>query len=303
MSNVGFLPLALLALACGHTQDGPSAEPEPAVPVSLVEAPLAQAEAGSEPSPASEAATVSLPSPGGEVPVPLDEAAPPAEDVEPPQPEAEARPCGAPGPGCTCIEEPEGQVCFEAYAYAIEPLSPELREEMTGVSWREGCPIHLDDLRHLTMSHWTFDGERQQGELIVSATVAEAVAGVFHAIHDARFPIARMERVSRYDASDAKSMAANNTSAFNCRFVGGTKTWSQHAYGTAIDINPIQNPWVKGTRVDPSEGAPYIDRTMPQPGMVVEGDAVVRAFDSAGWYWGGRWNSVKDYQHFSENGR
>ena len=125
----------------------------------------------------------------------------------------------------------------------------------------------------------------------------------FEDIYNARFVIERMERVEAYGASDRKSMLANNTSAFNCRPVSGTSTWSQHSYGGAIDINPFWNPWVKGTRVDPKEAVDFVDRTNVRPGMITQGDAVVTAFTSRGWGWGGNWRSLKDYQHMSANGK
>jgi len=108
-----------------------------------------------------------------------------------------------------------------------------------------------------------------------------------------------------YEADDDRSMAANNTSAFNCREVTGRPgVWSEHAYGRAIDINPIQNPYVtsKGDVLPPA-GAEYVDRSRTAPGMIHEDDAVVRAFRGVGWVWGGSWTSVRDYQHFSATGR
>jgi hypothetical protein len=155
----------------------------------------------------------------------------------------------------------------------------------------------------LRLSHWTLDGHVATGELVVAASVAPAVERIFEALYRARFPIARMERIERFGGSDDRSMAANNSSAFNCRTVAGTRSWSQHAYGVAIDINPIQNPWVRGAAIDPPLGAAFIDRTVVEPGMVVEGDPVVSAFDAEGWSWGGRWTGTRDYQHFSVNGR
>jgi len=288
MSSAGTLLFVLSVLGCVHIT--PEAEVEAAVD----EATALVAEEATSAMPAGSEAELEAVEPEL-VEAPAEPAVAEPAVVEPP--------CTAPGPGCACVDSAEGQDCFESYEATIEPLSDELRAAMTGVSWREGCPVHLDDLRHISLSHWNLEGERVVGELIVAASVAEAMVGIFEAIYAARFPVARMERVGLYGGSDGQSMAANNTSAFNCRVVGGTKTWSQHAYGAAIDINPIHNPWVRGTKVDPPEGAPYVDRSQVQPGMVVEGDAVVAAFDAAGWYWGGRWNSVKDYQHFSENGR
>jgi hypothetical protein len=109
--------------------------------------------------------------------------------------------------------------------------------------------------------------------------------------------------VDAYGGSDFRSIEADNTSAFNCRYVDGTTRWSNHAYGTAIDVNPIENPYVSDGRTSHRASTPYLDRTRRRPGMAYEGGALVRAFDRIGWGWGGRWTSVKDYQHFSANGR
>ena len=108
--------------------------------------------------------------------------------------------------------------------------------------------------------------------------------------------------VERYGGDDHRSMAADNTSAFNCRFVAGTSRWSQHAYGRAIDLNPLENPYVDGSHVSPAAGMPFADRTRPRPGMVLAGGAVVRLFAAHGWGWGGSWSGARDYQHFSATG-
>jgi hypothetical protein len=131
------------------------------------------------------------------------------------------------------------------------------------------------------------------------------VLGVFERLYRDRYPIRRMRLIDKYGASDRKSMAADNTSAFNCRFVAGRPgVWSQHAYGRAIDVNPIENPYVTSSgHVSPPAGRPFADRSRKVPGMIHAGDATVRAFAAAGWEWGGNWSWPKDYQHFSSNGR
>ena len=174
---------------------------------------------------------------------------------------------------------------------------------MTGVSWRPGCPVHLRDLRLLTLSHWGFDGRRRIGRLEVHRDVARDLVAVFRRLYEARFPIRRMVPVDAYGGSDFRSIEADNTSAFNCRFVGGTRRWSEHAYGVAIDVNPIENPYVASGRTAHRASVPYVDRSRRRPGMAFERGALVRAFDAIGWGWGGRWAPVKDYQHFSRSGR
>ena len=170
-------------------------------------------------------------------------------------------------------------------------------------SYRAGCPVGPPDLRTLQLTYWGFDRQAHTGKLIVHRRVARDVVAVFRKLYAARFPIRRMVPVSVYRGSDDASMAADNTSAFNCRFVGGTRRWSMHAYGEAIDLNPVENPYVRGTHVSPPAGRRYLDRTTYRAGMAVEGGVAVRAFDAAGWKWGGRWSGSLDYQHFSTTGR
>ena len=183
-----------------------------------------------------------------------------------------------------------------------KPLPDDVREWMRGSSWRRGCPVPLRDLRLLRMSFWGFDGEVHRGPMVVHADVAGDVLNAFRRIYRREFKIRRIRLVDAYGADDDRSMAANNTSAFNCRYVKGTTRWSQHSYGRAIDINPIQNPYVDGGFVDPPAGERYVNRRNVRKGMIIEGRAVTDAFDAIGWGWGGRWSSAKDYQHVSRSG-
>lgn len=189
------------------------------------------------------------------------------------------------------------------FAATVSPISAPLAARMTPSSWRPGCPVPLSSLRYLRISHMGFDGKEHSGELVVHERDVLSVVAAFQTMWTEGFPIQRMRLVDDYGGSDAASMAANNTSGFNCRRIAGTTTWSQHAYGRAIDINPIQNPYVAGARVEPAAGAAYLDRRNVRPGMLVEGGPAMGAFDRVGWGWGGRWSSVKDYQHVSATGR
>jgi D-alanyl-D-alanine carboxypeptidase len=176
-------------------------------------------------------------------------------------------------------------------------------ERMTGVSWRPGCPVPLRDLRSVMVKYRGFDGRTHTGRLIVHKDVWRQVVRAFRELYVARFPIRRMVPVDAYGGSDYRSIEADNTSAFNCRYVDGTTRWSEHAYGRAIDIDPIENPYVSGGRTSHVASRPYLDRSRHRPGMAYEGGALVRAFDGIGWGWGGRWSASKDYQHFSASGR
>ena len=170
-------------------------------------------------------------------------------------------------------------------------------------SWRPGCPVPLSDLRLVKLTHWGFDGQAHPGELVVHRDVAGRILGVFASLYEARFPIQQVRLIDEFGGDDDRSMAANNTSAFNCRRVAGTSRWSHHAFGRAIDINPVQNPYVRSAGdVRPPEGRPYIRRDPNVPGLITANGPVVAAFARIGWPWGGRWASP-DYQHFSSTGR
>jgi hypothetical protein len=192
---------------------------------------------------------------------------------------------------------------LQGAVWSIAPISSAQAKRMTGVSWRPGCPVPLRDLRVLTASHWGFDGRGRRGRLIVHEDVAPEVLGVLRRLYAARFPIGRMVPVDAYGGSDFRSIEADNTSAFNCRVVEGTSRWSEHAYGRAIDVNPIENPYVSGGRTSHRASVPFLDRSRRRPGMAYEGGVLVEAFRAIGWGWGGDWSGVKDYQHFSASGR
>lgn len=171
-------------------------------------------------------------------------------------------------------------------------------------SWRQGCPVPVESLRLLTVSYWDFSGDRRTGELVIHKDHAEQVLSVMRRLYELKFPIERMELVDNYQGDDDLSVAANNTSAFNCRSVTGRPgVWSQHSYGWAIDINPVQNPYISSGVVSPPSAAKYENRSQKLPGMIHADDAVVRAFASIGWSWGGAWTNPKDYQHFSATGK
>ena len=172
-------------------------------------------------------------------------------------------------------------------------------------SWRPGCPVGPPQLRRVRLRYLGFDGSAHMGQLVVNARVTGDVVSVFRRLYAARFPIRQMRPIDVFHGSDSRSTAADNTSSFNCRFAvaAGPKHWSMHAYGEAIAINTVENPYIQSGRVSPSNAKAYADRTNVRPGMAVEGNVLVRAFARVGWGWGGRWAGSPDYQHFSTNGR
>jgi hypothetical protein len=185
----------------------------------------------------------------------------------------------------------------------VERIDAATRTRMTGLSWRRGCPVGFADLRLLTVDHWGFDGQAHRGRLVVHRQHARRLLGTMRKLYRLRFPIRRMRLVDAYGADDRRSMAADNTSAFNCRVVAGTTRWSEHAYGRAIDVNPVENPYVTDSGyVSPPAGAPFADRSRQAEGLIHRHGPVIAAFAAAGWEWGGDWPWPKDYQHFSATG-
>jgi hypothetical protein len=197
------------------------------------------------------------------------------------------------------------QAALPAYHAQVAVLSPAERRAMTPKVWRSGCPVPLSDLRRVTLTYVGFDGRAHQGALIVNRTVAAPVTRAFGDLYAARFPIRRMVPIEAYGGSDFGSIEADNTSAFNCRSATGSSHWSEHAYGRAIDIDPIENPYVDNGATSHPASRPYVDRARVRnrPGVITDGGAVTRAFARIGWGWGGRWSGPRDYQHVSASGR
>jgi len=184
------------------------------------------------------------------------------------------------------------------FEFAVYPVT----EETVALTWREGCPLHWEELTMLSLSYWNFDGRPVKGRMVVNTTIVDDVVMIFEKLFEAGFPIERIALVDDYGGDDKEAMRHNVTSGFNCRYVDGTERWSNHAFGLAIDINPLINPWAREDNVLPLEGTRYAwDRENPIPGMVNAGDRVIAIFEEAGWSWGGVWGSA-DYMHFSKPG-
>jgi hypothetical protein len=197
---------------------------------------------------------------------------------------------------------PQEQTSTGFYAN-VSRISPRLERRMRGKSWHRGCPVPIRRLRLIRVSYHGFDGDRHIGKLVANKNAVEALVRALRSMYRNDFKIRRMWLVDRYEGNDRRSMRADNTSAFNCRFVSGTTRWSEHAYGRAIDINPVENPYVGSDgSVSPRNGRPYVDRSRRAKGMIHARDATVRAFRRVGWRWGGYWRSAKDYQHFAASG-
>ncbi|WP_234834930.1 M15 family metallopeptidase [Mycolicibacterium stellerae] len=169
-----------------------------------------------------------------------------------------------------------------------------------GATWRPGCPVGPQLLRRVEVDYVGFDGQTHRGELVVHQDVVDDIIAIFSQLHRMGYPIAKMQAVARYPgAEDELSMEDNNTSAFNCRLLPSGRAWALHAYGRAVDINPLINPFIDSRGdIQPKTAGPYLDRRRTDPGILHAGDPAVRAFTDRGWRWGGNWRNPKDYQHF-----
>jgi D-alanyl-D-alanine carboxypeptidase len=185
--------------------------------------------------------------------------------------------------------------------FKIDPVPAALMERMRQTTWHAGCPVAPEDLRQLTLSYVDFGGAARTGTLVVHKDLAGEVARIFRKLFERGFPIERMTPIEEYNGDDDASMAADNTSAFNCRDATGKPgVFSNHSWGRAIDINPLVNPYVKGGKVLPPAGRAYLDRTKSYKGGIRKDSFIVREFEKAGWTWGGRWPDRQDYQHFEK---
>ena len=203
-------------------------------------------------------------------------------------------------------------VAFLALAHfhaSVRPLPAPMRAQLvSGGFWHRGCPVALDDLRLLTVTHRDFRGRAREGQLVVNRRAAQPLAGVFRRLFGLHFPIRHMRFVQFYEKG-AYPRDGDVTASFECRQAvpspctggKGTGSWSMHAYGLAVDVNPTENPYVGcGQSRDPAT-RPFFDRSRHRRGMVTPN--AIRAFGAAGWGWGGSWSgNTKDYMHFSSTG-
>ena len=190
-------------------------------------------------------------------------------------------------------------LCFVPI-FTSEPLPEHIIEFITGRTFRDYAPFTTDFLTYLTITHVDFDGNDRIGHMIVAAEIGDEVLEIFREIYESHFPIYSIRLIDYFDAIDYYSLAANNSSAFNFRYIANTNVISRHGFGMAIDINPIQNPYVRGDVVLPEAGRAYLDRTDVRPGMIVAGCPVYQAFISRDWIWGGNWTLPRDYHHFEK---
>lgn len=185
-----------------------------------------------------------------------------------------------------------------------EDISEAIFARIKGKSFRDDCTTPREDLRYLRVLHFNKEGEVKEGELVCHKSIADDLLAIFRELYKAKYPIERVVLIDEYDADDEVSMRANNSSAFNFRFISGTRRLSKHSQGMAIDINPFYNPYVRQrngrTLVSPTGAEEYVDRTKDFPYKIVKGDLCYRLFKKYGFTWGGDWKNSKDYQHFEK---
>lgn len=187
--------------------------------------------------------------------------------------------------------------------YASRIVSPAPVAVVDRSTWEPGCPVARNGLAWLRLAFWGFDAHRHTGELLVNAAAAEDLDQVFRRLWEARFPLEQVLIVRSIDEEAPPTGDGNGTGSFVCRATTGGTSFSQHAYGLAVDVNTFQNPYQKDGRVLPERASSYLDRDLVRPGMITADGPVVAAFREVGWFWGGTWSTLKDYQHFSANGR
>jgi hypothetical protein len=190
----------------------------------------------------------------------------------------------------------------DEFVSSISRITPKVRDRM-GTSWEPGCPVGLRDLRYVRVVFHGFDKLPHTGELIVHEDHARGIVEVFRTLYDARFPIEQMTLPTSNKRDRTPSGDGNGTGAMVCRATTAATSYSAHAYGLAIDVNPFQNPYINDGLLLPELAGAYLDRSWHRPGMIRPGGVVVRAFADIGWSWGGAWHTLKDYQHFSATGR
>lgn len=186
-----------------------------------------------------------------------------------------------------------------------QDISDVIKLRIKGKSYSDNCNVPYDELRYLRLLYWGVDKETHIGEMIVNKSIAEDVTAIFKELYEARYPIEKMVLVDEYDADDIASMEADNSSAFNFRFIDSTTKISIHSYGLAIDINPRYNPYIRQmggkTVILPANGSDFADRSKDCQYYIKRDDICYQAFIKRGFTWGGDWKNEKDYQHFQKN--
>ena len=210
------------------------------------------------------------------------------------------RGCGTSAPEPAPEDSEEVTFAAPDSVFVSMPIPPEVEARMRGVSYPAYATISLEDLRYLRLSYVDFEGNPQVGELVCNKRIADDLVDIFRELYKARYPIRSIRLIDEYGGKDEASMADDNTSCFNYRPKSGGRSLSKHALGLAVDVNPLENPYVRGRTVLPAEAVPYVDREQTFPHKIDKNDLSYKLFRQHGFTWGGSWGLLKDYQHFEK---
>lgn len=183
----------------------------------------------------------------------------------------------------------------------ITPIAklPEIKERMISHAPQK-CHQAINELDFVKVKYYGFDQKAHLGVLLVNKEVSKDIQDIFRILFKHKFPIQKIRPLSGAD-KDSAQVRANYTATYNCRDVTGQKgILSQHSYGRAIDINPVENPYIKGEIIIPEAGKPYCDRSKPFKGKITKDSLIYKLFTERGWDWGGGWYDLQDYQHFEK---
>lgn len=199
-----------------------------------------------------------------------------------------------------CFSQSKDLIYCDRHFFISEPIPESVLSRMKGKSLPENAMIRIENLRYLTLYYYDFDGNIQTGEMVCNKAIAHDLLVIFGRLFQLKYPIYSIRLVDDFDADDEASMQANNTSCFNYRNVPGTSTLSRHAFGMAVDVNPLQNPWIIGKTIHPSNAGDYVDRSKDFPHKIDRNDDCYRIMRAHGFIWGGEWAWARDYQHFQK---
>ncbi|HEV2613903.1 MAG TPA: M15 family metallopeptidase [Gammaproteobacteria bacterium] len=161
------------------------------------------------------------------------------------------------------------------------------------------CPLSPHDLVHVQVPYWGFDHKSHTGILVVNKNIEPQVKQIFEKIYQIKFPIEKIKPLEDYNNNEEKAMEDNDTFGYHCKkMTSNSNRFSKHAYGLAIDINPVLNPYISHTKFLPVNGKIYADRTLNKPGMITKDSPIYTIFSDENWKWGGNWKAFKDYHHF-----
>lgn len=181
--------------------------------------------------------------------------------------------------------------------YFLEEILIDADYSFNEIFAQSGIPEHIKkELRLISVEYFSFDEKIHRGQILIHKDLVKDIIEIFEIIKTQKFPIAKVIPINKYDWSDDLSTSDNNTSAFNYRYIKGTKKLSAHSYGCAIDINPVQNPHIKNNKAH-STTKKYNPNGK---GTITSNSFIVQEFAKRGWKWGGHWKSSKDYQHFEK---